>query len=172
MFKIITLPFDEDMEEFDQDRLEREFLFALKDSEIKKYKPELVEIDGRHYWTVFIEYEKKKKTEKENNHYKKNNDLERTSDLENKKRLLEEELQTQYEKELYDILREWRMEQSQDLGYPPYIIASNRLLVEIVKARPKNSLELSKIKGMGEKKTKEYGREILLILENFYEASD
>ena len=43
MFKIITLPFDEDMEEFDQDRLEREFLFALKDSEIKKYKPELVE---------------------------------------------------------------------------------------------------------------------------------
>ena len=44
--------------------------------------------------------------------------------------------------------------------------------MEIVKARPKNSLELSKIKGMGEKKTKEYGREILLILENFYEASD
>ena len=61
MFKIITLPFDEDMEEFDQDRLEREFLFALKDSEIKKYKPELVEIDGRYYWTVFVEYEKIKK---------------------------------------------------------------------------------------------------------------
>ena len=54
MFKIITLPFDEDMEEFDQDRLEREFLFALKNCEIKKYKPELVEIDGRYYWTVFL----------------------------------------------------------------------------------------------------------------------
>ena len=84
----------------------------------------------------------------------------------------EAELQTKKELELYRVLREWRREQSDALGYPPYIIASNRLLVEIVKARPKNSLELSKIKGMGEKKTKEYGREILLILENFYEASD
>ena len=89
-----------------------------------------------------------------------------------KKSLPEAELQTKKELELYRVLREWRREQSDDLGYPPYIIASNRLLVEIVKARPKNSLELSKIKGMGEKKTKEYGREILLILENFYEASD
>ena len=71
MFKIITLPFDEDMEEFDQDRLEREFLFALKDSEIKKYKPELVEIDGRYYWTVFVEYEKIKKKENKDVNIKK-----------------------------------------------------------------------------------------------------
>ena len=171
MFKIITLPFDEDMEEFDQDRLEREFLFALKDSEIKKYKPELVEIDGRYYWTVFVEYEKIKKKESENASFQKNGEFRKNQNLE-KKSLPEAELQTKKELELYRVLREWRREQSDDLGYPPYIIASNRLLVEIVKARPKNSLELSKIKGMGEKKTKEYGREILLILENFYEASD
>jgi len=171
MFKIITLPFDEDMEEFDQDRLEREFLFALKDSEIKKYKPELVEIDGRYYWTVFVEYEKIKKKESENVSFQKNGEFRKNQNLE-KKSLPEAELQTKKELELYRVLREWRREQSDDLGYPPYIIASNRLLVEIVKARPKNSLELSKIKGMGEKKTKEYGRGILLILENFYEASD
>lgn len=171
MFKIITLPFDEDMEEFDQDRLEREFLFALKNSEIKKYKPELVEIDGRYYWTVFLEYEKVKKIEDEHNSFQQNGELKKNQNLE-KKSLPEAELQTKKEVELYKILREWRREQSDDLGYPPYIIASNRLLVEIIKARPKNSSELSKIKGMGEKKTREYGREILLILENFFEADD
>lgn len=171
MFKIITLPFDEDMEEFDQDRLEREFLFALKNSEIKKYKPELVEIDGRYYWTVFLEYEKIKKIEDEHNSFQQNGELKKNQNLE-KKSLPEAELQTKKEVELYKILREWRREQSDDLGYPPYIIASNRLLVEIIKARPKNSSELSKIKGMGEKKTREYGREILLILENFFEADD
>lgn len=171
MFKIITLPFDEDMEEFDQDRLEREFLFALKNCEIKKYKPELVEIDGRYYWTVFLEYEKVKKIEDEHNSFQQNGELKKNQNLE-KKSLPEAELQTKKEVELYKILREWRREQSDDLGYPPYIIASNRLLVEIIKARPKNSSELSKIKGMGEKKTREYGREILLILENFFEADD
>ena len=152
MFKIITLPFDEDMEEFDQDRLEREFLFALKNCEIKKYKPELVEIDGRYYWTVFLEYEKVKKIESEHNSFQQNGELKKNQNLE-KKSLPEAELQTKKEVE-------------------PYIIASNRLLVEIIKARPKNSSELSKIKGMGEKKTREYGREILLILENFFEADD
>lgn len=171
MFKIITLPFDEDMEEFDQDRLEREFLFALKNCEIKKYKPELVEIDGRYYWTVFFEYEKIKKIEDGHNSFQQNGELKKNQNLE-KKSLPEAELQTKKEVELYKILREWRREQSDDLGYPPYIIASNRLLVEIIKARPKNSSELSKIKGMGEKKTREYGREILLILENFFEADD
>ena len=171
MFKIITLPFDEDMEEFDQDRLEREFLFALKNCEIKKYKPELVEVDGRYYWTVFLEYEKVKKIESEHTSFQQNGELKKNQNLE-KKSLPEAELQTKKEVELYKILREWRREQSDDLGYPPYIIASNRLLVEIIKARPKNSSELSKIKGMGEKKTREYGREILLILENFFEADD
>ena len=56
MFKIITLPFDEDMEEFDQDRLEREFLFALKNCEIKKYKPEwwklMEDITGPFFWNM------------------------------------------------------------------------------------------------------------------------
>ena len=85
MFKIITLPFDEDMEEFDQDRLEREFLFALKNCEIKKYKPELVEIDGRYYWTVFLEYEKVKKIESEHNSFQQNGELKKKSEFGEKK---------------------------------------------------------------------------------------
>lgn len=177
MFKIVTLPFDDDMEEFDQNRLDR-VMYLLKEFEIKNYKPELVQIDGQYYWTIFIEYEKKVEF-KQNSNFQNQNQNEsfqnqslQSQNLQNKKSLPEEELKTRYEKELYAVLKEWRTEQAMDLGYPPYIVASNKLLVDIVKTRPKNSQELSKIKGMGAKKTKEYGREILLILENFFEAND
>ena len=55
------------------------------------------------------------------------------------------------------------------LGYPPYIVASNQLLVGIIKANTKNVGELSQIRGMWKRKVRDYGEEFLLILENFYD---
>ena len=77
---------------------------------------------------------------------------------------------TEDEKELYKILKEWRAGEAQLLGYPPYIIASNQLLADIAKTNPKNIEELSQLKGMGKRKIRDYGEEILLILENFYDV--
>ena len=143
MLKIVTLPFDDKMEEFEQEKLEK----VLKDVQIVKYQAELVKIEGKYYWTAFVECEK---TDKFNKNSGKNNF-------------------TQDVMELYKILKEWRAGEAQLLGYPPYIIASNQLLANIAKTNPKNMEELSQLKGMGKRKIRDYGEEILLILENFYD---
>ena len=60
MLKIVTLPFDDKMEEFEQEKLEK----VLKDVQIVKYQAELVKIEGKYYWTAFVECEKTDKFNK------------------------------------------------------------------------------------------------------------
>ena len=161
MLKIVTLPFYEKMEEFEQEKLEK----VLKDVQIVKYQAELVKIEGKYYWTVFVECEK---IEKLNKNSEKNNFTENGKEFKVANPNYMEYL-TEDEMELYKILKEWRAGEAQLLGYPPYIIASNQLLANIAKTNPKNMEELSQLKGMGKRKIRDYGEEILLILENFYD---
>ena len=161
MLKIVTLPFDDKMEEFEQEKLER----VLKDVQIVKYQAELVKIEGKYYWTAFVECEK---LEKINKNSEKNNFTENGKEFKDANKNYMEYL-TEDEMELYKILKEWRAGEAQLLGYPPYIIASNQLLANIAKTNPKNMEELSQLKGMGKRKIRDYGEEILLILENFYD---
>ena len=161
MLKIVTLPFDEKMEEFEQEKLEK----VLKDVQIVKYQAELVKIEGKYYWTAFVECEK---LEKINKNSEKNNFTENGKEFKDANKNYMEYL-TEDEMELYKILKEWRAGEAQLLGYPPYIIASNQLLANIAKTNPKNMEELSQLKGMGRRKIRDYGEEILLILENFYD---
>ena len=161
MLKIVTLPFDDKMEEFEQEKLEK----VLKDVQIVKYQAELVKIEGKYYWTAFVECEK---IEKLNKNSEKNNFTENGKEFKDANKNYMEYL-TEDEMELYKILKEWRAGEAQLLGYPPYIIASNQLLANIAKTNPKNMEELSQLKGMGKRKIRDYGEEILLILENFYD---
>ena len=161
MLKIVTLPFNDKMEEFEQEKLEK----VLKDVQIVKYQAELVKIEGKYYWTVFVECEK---IEKLNKNSEKNNFTENGKEFKDANKNYMEYL-TEDEMELYKILKEWRAGEAQLLGYPPYIIASNQLLANIAKTNPKNMEELSQLKGMGKRKIRDYGEEILLILENFYD---
>ena len=161
MLKIVTLPFDDKVKEFEQEKLEK----VLKDVQIVKYQAELVKIEGKYYWTAFVECEK---LEKINKNSEKNNFTENGKEFKDANKNYMEYL-TEDEMELYKILKEWRAGEAQLLGYPPYIIASNQLLANIAKTNPKNMEELSQLKGMGKRKIKDYGEEILLILENFYD---
>ena len=161
MLKIVTLPFDDKVKEFEQEILEK----VLKDVQIVKYQAELVKIEGKYYWTVFVECEK---IEKLNKNSEKNNFTENGKEFKDANKNYMEYL-TEDEMELYKILKEWRAGEAQLLGYPPYIIASNQLLANIAKTNPKNMEELSQLKGMGKRKIRDYGEEILLILENFYD---
>ena len=161
MLKIVTLPFNERTEEFEQGKLER----ILGNVQIVKYQAELVKIEGKYYWTAFVEYEKLENFDK---NLEKNNFLQNGRDIKEANRNHEEYL-SEEEAELYKILKEWRAGEAQMLGYPPYIVASNQLLVDIIKANPKNVGELSQIRGMGKRKVRDYGEELLLILENFYD---
>ena len=162
MLKIVTLPFDDKMEEFEQEKLEK----VLKDVQILKYQAELVKIEGKYYWTAFVEYEKADKFNKNSGKDNFSQDIKEFKDA----NLNYMEYLTEDEMELYKILKEWRAGEAQLLGYPPYIIASNQLLANIAKTNPKNMEELSQLKGMGKRKIRDYGEEILLILENFYDT--
>ena len=162
MLKIVTLPFNEKMEEFEQEKLEK----VLGDVQIVKYQAELVKIEGKYYWTAFVECEK---IEKVNKNSEKDNFTQNRKEFKDINKNYMEYL-TKDEMELYKILKEWRAGEAQLLGYPPYIIASNQLLSDIVKTNPKSIEELSQLKGMGKRKVRDYGEEILLILENFYDV--
>ena len=164
MLKIVTLPFDDKVKEFEQEKLEK----VLKDVQIVKYQAELVKIEGKYYWTAFVECEK---IEKLNKNSEKNNFTENGKEFKDANKNYMEYL-TEDEMELYKILKEWRAGEAQLLGYPPYIIASNQLLANIAKTNPKNMEELSQLKGMGKRKIRDYGEEILLILENFYDIKN
>ena len=161
MLKIVTLPFDDKIEEFKQEKLEK----VLKDVQIVKYQAELVKIEGKYYWTAFVECEK---ADKFNKNSEKDNFTQDVKEFKDANPNYMEYL-TEDEMELYKILKEWRAGEAQLLGYPPYIIASNQLLANIAKTNPKNMEELSQLKGMGKRKIRDYGEEILLILENFYD---
>ena len=149
------------MEEFEQEKLER----VLGNVQMMKYQAELVKIEGKYYWTVFVECEKADKFDKNS---EKDNFTQDVKEFKEANKNYMEYL-TEDEMELYKILKEWRAGEAQLLGYPPYIIASNQLLANIAKTNPKNIEELSQLKGMGKRKIRDYGEEILLILENFYD---
>ena len=58
-------------------------------------------------------------------------------------------------------LKEWRRQKSKELHMTPYLILSNRTIMDLAREKPKKLDELSLIDGIGEKKLELYGREIL-----------
>lgn len=58
-------------------------------------------------------------------------------------------------------LKLWRTEKAQEIGKPPYIVASNALLEQLAVRRPQTRNELLRVKGMGDAKAAAYGDEIL-----------
>ena len=66
--------------------------------------------------------------------------------------------------ELFNRLRGWRREMAIKEGVKPYIIFSDATLIELCNKNPKNEDELVDIRGMGEKKFKKYGCDLLNLL--------
>ena len=64
---------------------------------------------------------------------------------------------------LFNALREWRSERAKADGVPPYVIATNRQFVAIVKKRPDSLSHLSSVDGFGQAKLKRYGADIIRI---------
>lgn len=69
--------------------------------------------------------------------------------------------------ELYDALKAWRYKKALDLQYPPYLIAHNSTLQEIAVLLPATKSQLLRINGLGVKKEKLYGEEIMGIIRRF-----
>ncbi len=68
---------------------------------------------------------------------------------------------------LFEALRSYRLKRASAQGVPPYVIASDRSLREIVAERPRTIDELLLVHGIGPAKAKRYGKGLLkVVLEN------
>lgn len=66
--------------------------------------------------------------------------------------------------QLIEDLKKYRLEKSRELNIKAYFIFNNAEMEDLLDKRPKNKLELLKVRGFGEKKVEEYGASILEIL--------
>ena len=66
--------------------------------------------------------------------------------------------------QLFDQLRRWRMRMADKLKTDPYMVLSDRVLKNMAVLRPRDTAQLAMIKGIGEKKLEQYGRELLELL--------
>lgn len=68
------------------------------------------------------------------------------------------------EREILDILKEWREDKAKQLNVPLYLICHNSEFMSVAKAKPNNLEELSRIKGFAGRKLAKIGDEIIAVL--------
>ncbi len=68
------------------------------------------------------------------------------------------------DRELFEALREWRLETAKSDGVPPYVVFHDRTLAAIAEARPAELETLTAISGVGEKKTERFGQSVLDVV--------
>ena len=68
--------------------------------------------------------------------------------------------------ELYEALREKRMELARDSGVPPFVIFSNATLLDMVKKKPTKMSQFRKVSGVGELKANWYGKEFIRVIKD------
>ncbi len=69
--------------------------------------------------------------------------------------------------ELFEVLTQWRRAKAEKKDTPAFVVLHQKTLIEIANKVPKTEKELLEIKGFGKIKLKEYGKEILDILESY-----
>jgi len=65
---------------------------------------------------------------------------------------------------LYKAIKKWRTNKSKEINLPTYWIFTNKVLSEIVKIKPRTKEELLNVKGIKEEKFKQFGEDILEIV--------
>jgi len=144
-YEIITIPFNYITKSFHADDLNR---FCLN-KKIVNTKVKFFSDEKKAYWTVFIEY---------------GTILKQTGN--------EPAGLTEAGKLCYERLREWRRGKAEKEGIPPFVIAKNSHLTEIVKKEIRTLEALKQVNGFGKKKIEKYGQDILGIIKSFYDISD
>ena len=118
---------------------------------VKKTVTEL--INGQpNFWSILVFYDEQKADRQDKNSEK----VAVTSETE----------LTAEEKNIYDVLREWRQDKASELNIPNYVVAHNTELMTIAKIKPQSLDELSKVKGFvsGGQKIAKYGDDIIAVL--------
>jgi ATP-dependent DNA helicase RecQ len=64
----------------------------------------------------------------------------------------------------FEALRSWRAARAREQGLPAYALLTNRQLVDVLAARPRDLVELAQVPGVGEGRAKLFGEELLAAL--------
>ena len=86
---------------------------------------------------------------------------------EEKKTIEDTEVLDVKDQELFEALREWRYAKCKEQEINAYRIITQKTLIQIVNNKPKTEEELLKLHGIGEAKLKEFGNEILEIVQEY-----
>ncbi|KAI8774726.1 Werner syndrome ATP-dependent helicase isoform X1 [Biomphalaria glabrata] len=78
-----------------------------------------------------------------------------------------DEKTSKLEKDLYTMLVKKRNEMSQESGYTPHNIASNRVLLDMAKFRPSTKISLLKLEDFSEIKADRFGSQFLELINSF-----
>lgn len=65
------------------------------------------------------------------------------------------------DQEIFEALRELRLDLAREQDVPPYVVFSDRTLIEMAVSRPDNEVELREIHGVGDAKLERYGEAFL-----------
>ncbi len=68
---------------------------------------------------------------------------------------------------VFNLLRSYRTEKAKELGIPPFMIFSQKVLYELVNYLPADSASLKLINGLGSRKIEQFGIDILEIIRDY-----
>ena len=74
--------------------------------------------------------------------------------------------------ELYNLLRTYRYEKAGELRIPPYMIFSQKSLLELVSYLPTDSATLQLINGLGSRKIGQFGTDIIQMIQNYCDENN
>ena len=66
--------------------------------------------------------------------------------------------------ELFNELKKLRLSIAREENMPPYVIFSDKTLIEMVNLKPENLDDMAEISGVGEHKLKKYGIDFLKVI--------
>ncbi|MBE6034164.1 MAG: DNA helicase RecQ [Clostridiales bacterium] len=82
------------------------------------------------------------------------------------KRKLQPE-ETEYDFQLFEFLRELRLEISKEAGAPPYIIFNDKTLKNLARSLPETKEQMLEVPGVGEVKFRRYGQRFLALIAEY-----
>jgi len=148
LIRILTCRFSSELQGFPDDAL-RSFCANHRVLEVSQ---QFFVHQGVPHWSFVIHYEPREDTGSEE------------TDRKGKARKDWRDLLSDEQMPCFEALRAWRNDRAREQGISAYIIANNRMLAEIVRRGPTSLEELREVPGFGPAKLKDYGKDLLGLL--------
>ncbi len=142
--KIFTFRFCENTEGFNDDSLQQ----FTADKEVVEFSEHFFTFEKLPYLTVILSYRDKP-----------SGNTNKGARKQDPKGELDER-----EKQLYDVVRNWRAARATQEGIPPYMIANNKQVASMVKLKVRSKKDFDAVEGFGEAKIAKYAEDIIKTL--------